>query len=69
MNKKDSKATLYAPEFQIIFEKLEEAKIVNTDLFEIVNSEELTLSDSIREIKKIVDSYSIPTTVTTFTKA
>ena len=53
-------------EFQIIFDKLEEVKSQNAELFSLKGIE---LIDSIREIQKIVDSYNAPSSFTTFTRA
>lgn len=56
-------------EFQIIFDKLQEIKQDNQELFSIASEGTNTLSHSINEIKKIVDSYSAPNNIITFTKA
>lgn len=55
-----------AQEFQIIFDKLEELKNENFELFLAKGTD---LSESIREIQKIVDSYSSANTFVTFTRA
>ena len=53
-------------EFQIIFDKLEEVRKENVELFSIKGAE---LTESIREIQNIVDSYNAPNSFTTFTRA
>lgn len=55
-----------AQEFQIIFDKLEELKNENSELFLAKGTD---LYESIREIQKIVDSYSSINAFTTFTRA
>jgi hypothetical protein len=54
-------------EFQVIFEKLDEAKKNHKILFDN-NATGASLAESIKGIKEIVDSYSSSQQFTTFTR-
>lgn len=54
-------------DFQIIFEKLDEAKKDHKILFD-VNATGASLADSIKGIKEIVDSYSVIQHYSTITR-
>mgnify|MGYP001611841044 CR=1 FL=1 len=56
-------------EFQILFDKLEEAKNQNQNLQVIQAQNEGTLLDKIQEIKRIVEFYSTENNLSTFTRA
>lgn len=55
-------------DFTILFESLEEAK-KDQKLADQVAIGKIELSNSIREIQQIVDSFSTPYEVSTFTKS
>ena len=63
---KQKKSGQSVQEFQIIFDKLEEIKKENSELFLTKGTD---LAESIKEIQKIVDSYSSANTFITFTRA
>lgn len=61
----ESKPTIQ--EFQIIFDKINEAKVNHPEL--IVSVDEINLNESIKEIRQIVESLSTPTPTVFFTKS
>src|SRR5438067_138676 len=65
INKDDNQSRVQ--EFQIIFEKLNEIKKDNKILFD-TDATGASLSESIKGIKEIVESYSIDQQFTTFTR-
>ncbi len=62
-----SESTAAIQEFQIIFDKINEAKVNHPEL--IASVDEISLNESIKEIRQIVESLSTPTPTAFFTKS
>ena len=54
-------------EFKILFDKIAQAKMENPPL--AIALYDVGLNESIREIKQIVESYSVPDTTVLFTRS